>query len=149
MTIAVSDLISELKTARKRARQIGEIVDVRLCVDGADWQLRTGDVSYDDHHSELCAASAVSGDLTDDEVRACAEFLIEEIEAMRAMARSMRSVKERRSDRRPQKETQPMMPFHPYDRRVLLAMRIGDAIGTCLIPLRPLVWLYELVRNVS
>jgi hypothetical protein len=37
-------------------------LDVRLCIDGETWTLRSGDVSFDTYHSALCGAGELDGE---------------------------------------------------------------------------------------
>lgn len=66
-----ADLDLSVKDFKKSKPKDGEYIDIRLCietesdVDGeraTQWIFRIGDVSYDQRHSPLCAASSIDGD---------------------------------------------------------------------------------------
>lgn len=60
---------------------LAEPCDVRLCIDFtsegvAVWRLNFGDVAFDTHHSEICAADVVTADDTEADLERCADELI-------------------------------------------------------------------------
>ena len=59
-------LVDDLRHIQKTLDK-GQDIDVRLCIDfdecgDASYIIRSGDVSYDQRHSELCGASSINSE---------------------------------------------------------------------------------------
>lgn len=80
---SVSDIFQELKAIRNEIEgdETDEGIDVRLQVqDGGSWDVHSGDASYDTDHRGHWGASTVNAHDSDQELRAIAQDLIDEVD---------------------------------------------------------------------